>query len=119
MQQAVEYQLFQLLVLLVVGIARASFTLIFSIAKGIIKILLQITRNKKKKHDNILILAKSKLNRIEILTSKALNDMEISHENSAIILQEKDKYDRMRYQLISENENNNIRLSYVQSFFKK
>ena len=102
-----------------VGIASASFTLIFSIAKGIIKILLQITRNKKKKHDNILILAKSKLNRIEILTSKALNDMEISHENSAIILQEKDKYDRMKYELISENENDNIRLSYVQSFFKK
>ena len=45
--------------------------------------------------------------------------MEISHENSAIILQEKDKYDRMKYELISENENNNIRLSYVQSFFKK
>ena len=31
-----------------VGIASASFTLIFSIAKGIIKILLKITRNKKK-----------------------------------------------------------------------
>ena len=30
-----------------VGIASASFTLIFSIAKGIIKILLKITRNKK------------------------------------------------------------------------
>ena len=45
--------------------------------------------------------------------------MEISHETSAIISQEKDKYDRMKYELISENENNNIRLSYVQSFFKK
>ena len=38
-----------------VGIASASFTLIFSIAKGIIKILLKIARNKKKMHDNILI----------------------------------------------------------------
>ena len=44
-----------------VGIAGASFTLIFSIAKGIIKILLKITRNKKKKHDNILMLAKVNL----------------------------------------------------------
>ena len=44
-----------------VGIASASFTLIFSIAKGIIKILLKITRNKKKKHDNILMLAKVNL----------------------------------------------------------
>ena len=47
-----------------VGIASASFTLIFSISKGIIKIL-KITRNKKKKHDKILMLAKSKLNSIE------------------------------------------------------
>ena len=53
-----------------VGIASASFTLIFSIAKGIIKILLKITRNKKKKHDNILMLAKSKLNSTEILICK-------------------------------------------------
>ena len=43
-----------------VGIANASFTLIFSIAKGIIKILLKITRNKKKIHDKIFMLAKSK-----------------------------------------------------------
>ena len=69
-----------------VGIASASFTLIFSVAKEIIKILLKITRNKKKKHDNILMLAKSKLNSIEILMSKALNDMEISHEKFTIIL---------------------------------
>ena len=87
-----------------VGIASASFTLIFSIAKGIIKILLKITRNKKKKHDNILMLAKSKLNSTEILVSKALNDMDISHEKFTIILNEKDKYDRMKYKIINENE---------------
>ena len=34
-----------------VGIASASFTLIFSLTTGIIKKLLSITRNKKKKHD--------------------------------------------------------------------
>ena len=87
-----------------VGIASASFTLIFSIAKGIIKILLKTTRNKKKKHDNILILAKSKLNSTEILVSKALNDMDISHEEFTIILNEKDKYDRMKYKIINANE---------------
>ena len=38
-----------------VGIASASFTLIFSLATGIIKKLLSITRNKKKKHDKILV----------------------------------------------------------------
>ena len=54
-----------------VGIASASFTLIFSLTTGIVKKLLNITRNKKKKHDKILMLAKSKLNSIETLVSQA------------------------------------------------
>ena len=42
-----------------VGKKSARFTLIFSLATGIIKNLLNITRKKKKKkHDKILILAK-------------------------------------------------------------
>ena len=45
-------------------------TLMFSIATGIIKKLLNITRNKKKKDDKILVLAKSKLNSIETLLSQ-------------------------------------------------
>ena len=64
-----------------VGNASACFTLIFSLTTGIVKKLLNITRNKKKKHDKILMLAKSKLNSIETLISQALNDMEISHNN--------------------------------------
>ena len=63
-----------------VGIASASFTLIFSLTTGIVKKLLNITRKKKKKHDKILMLAKSKLNSIETLISQALIDMEASHE---------------------------------------
>ena len=48
-----------------VGIASASFSLAFSILTGIVKKLLKITRNKKKKHNKIVILARSKLNSIE------------------------------------------------------
>ena len=55
-----------------IGIASASFTSFFFLTTEIIKKLLSITRNKKKKHDKILILAKSKLNSIEILISQAL-----------------------------------------------
>ena len=72
-----------------VGNVSASFTVIFSIAKGIMKILLETTRNKKKRQDKILMLAESKLYSIEKLVSKALNDMEISHEKFIIILDEK------------------------------
>ena len=42
------------------GIARASFTLVFSLTAGIIKNLLKITRKKKKKHNIVVMLAKSK-----------------------------------------------------------
>ena len=52
-----------------VGIASASLTLIFSLTTAIVKKVLNITRNKKKKHDKILMLAKSKLNSIETLIS--------------------------------------------------
>ena len=71
------------------GIASATFTLIFSLTAGIIKKLLRITRNKKKKHDKILVLAKTKLDSIETLVSQALIDMEISHEEFNVIFREK------------------------------
>ena len=86
-----------------VGIVRASFTLIFSLSTRIIKKLLKMTRNKKKKHDKILMLAGSKFNSIETLISQALNDLDISHEEFLMILNEKDKYEKMKYNLIGEN----------------
>ena len=87
-----------------VGIVKASFTLIFSLSTGIIKKLLNLTRNKKKKHYKILILAESKFNSIETLISQALNYLDISHEEFLMIFNEKDKYEKMKYNLISENE---------------
>ena len=79
-----------------VGIESASITLIFSLTTGIVKKLLSTTRNKKKKHDKNLMLAKSKLNSIETLISQALIDMEISHKEFITNLKEKDKYEKMR-----------------------
>ena len=85
------------------GIANASFKLIFSLTTGIIKKLLDITRRKKKKHDQILMPAESKFNSIETLMSQALNDLNITHEEFIMILREKDRYERMKYNLINEN----------------
>ena len=68
-----------------VGIASASFTLLFSLTIGIVKKLLSITRDKKKMHGKIFMLAKSKLNSIETLISQALIDMEINHEKLVTI----------------------------------
>ena len=79
-----------------IGIAGASFTLILSLATGITKKLLSTIRNKKKKHDRILMMAKSKLDSIKSLISQALNDMEISHEEFVTILKEKGEYVKMK-----------------------
>ena len=73
-----------------VGIVSASLTLIFSLATGIIKKLLVITIKKKKKHDHLLMLAKSKFNSIETLISQALGDLDIIREEFIMILKEKD-----------------------------
>ena len=40
---------------------------------------------KKKKHDKIVLLVKSKLNSIEVLISKALIDQNISHDKFVLI----------------------------------
>ena len=63
------------------------------------------------------MLAKSKLNSIETLISQALIDMDISHEEFVTILKEKDKYERMKENLRSENEEYKImmRLSGIKS----
>ena len=59
----------------------ASCSLAFSITTEIIKKLLKTTRNKKKKHNKIVMLARSKLNSIENKISEALINNEISHED--------------------------------------
>ena len=79
-----------------VGIAGDSFTLILFLTTGIIKKLLSITRKKKKRHDKILMLAKSKFNSIETLVSQTLIDIEICHKEFVTILKEEDKYEKLK-----------------------
>ena len=43
------------------------------------------------------MLAKSKFNSVETLISQALGDLDISHEEFIMILKEKDKYEKMKY----------------------
>ena len=79
-----------------VEIISASFSLAFSISTGIIKKLLKTTRNKKKKHNKIVMLARSKLNSIESKISKALVDNEISHEDFETTINEGKKYRELK-----------------------
>ena len=75
-----------------VAMMSASFSLVFSIITRFVKTFLKTTRNKKKKHDKIVMLARSKLNSIESKISEALIDNEISHEDFGITVDEEKKH---------------------------
>ena len=74
----------------------ASCSLAFSITTGFVKKFLKTTRNKKKKHNKIVMLARSKLNSIESKISEALINNEIIHEENMIILNEETKYRELK-----------------------
>ena len=53
-----------------------------------------VNKKKKKKHDRIVLLAKSKLNSMEVLISKVLIDSNISHDEFVFINNEGFLYER-------------------------
>ena len=58
-----------------------------------------IIKKKKKKHDKIVLLAKSKLNSIEVLISKALIDSVISHDEFVLINNVPKEYSEMKEEI--------------------
>ena len=72
-----------------VGIMSASCSLAFSITTGFVKKLLKTTRNKNKKSNEIVMLARSKLNCKESKRSEALINKEISPEDFMTIIMKK------------------------------
>ena len=79
-----------------VGMMSASCSLAFSITTGFVKKFLKTIRNKKKKHNKIVMLARSKLNSIESKISEALINNEISHEDFMTIVNEENKYRELK-----------------------
>ena len=67
------------------GISSSVIGLKVCVITAGIKKYKSINRKKKKKHDKIVLLAKSKLNNIEVLISKTLIDSNISHDAFALI----------------------------------
>ena len=74
----------------------ASVSLAFSITTGTAKKLLKTIRNKKKKHNKIVMLARSKLNSVESKISEALINNEISRENFMTIINKEKKYQELK-----------------------
>ena len=79
-----------------IGITSASLSLAFSLCTGLVKKLLKATRNKKKKHNKIVMLARSKLNSIEGKISEALINNQISHEDFITIINEEKNYRELK-----------------------
>ena len=65
------------------------FSLLFSLSFGVVIKLKQETKLRKKKHNRLLYLAKSKLDCIEMLISNAIKDGIIKHDEFLEILKEK------------------------------
>ena len=80
----------------VIGIPVGITTGTGIIGTGISKSLLTVTKKRKKKHNKIIALAKSKLNTIDTLLSSALNDSKISHEDFTNIITEKNIYENIK-----------------------
>ena len=93
-----------------VGIAGSSLTLIFTIGTGLNKSLLQLTKKRRKKHNKIIALAKSKLNITDTLLSSVLNYSKISHEEFTNIITEKN---------ISEKIKENIKDTTESTFLER
>ena len=92
----------------VTTVAGASLTLTFTVTTGVVKKLLNITRKKKKKHNKIIALARSKLNIIETFISRALTDFHISHEEFSKIIYEKNNYEQIRDNIRSVKSINDL-----------
>ena len=65
-----------------------------------------MTKKRKKKRNKIIALAKSKLNTIDTLLSRALNDSKISHEEFTNIITEKNMYENIKENIKDIKEEN-------------
>ena len=82
-----------------IGITSSAIGLkLFAITAGIKKYK-SIIKKKKNKHDKIVLLAKCKVNSIEVLISKALTNSNISHEEFLLIKNMIKEHDDMKEEI--------------------
>ena len=87
-----------------IGTGRKCFNVAFSLTTGIIKKLLKIARNRRKKHNKQVMLARSKLNSIETLISQTLIDLKISHVEFKIIVNEEENQKKVKKKIYIKSE---------------
>ena len=82
-----------------VGITSSTIGLKTCAIAAEIKRYNSITKKKKKKHDKIMFLAKSKLNSVEVRISKTLIDSNISHDEFVLIKNVLKEYDNTKEEI--------------------
>ena len=80
-----------------VGLALSGASLLLSCATT-------ITRRRQKKHEKIMLVAQAKLDSINDTISKAIQDENVSHEEFSKILQETDKYRKLKNDIRTQHE---------------
>ena len=84
---------------ILVGITSSAIVLKICAITAEIKKYKSIIKKKKKKHDKIVLLAISKLNTIEVLSSKALVDWNIRHDECVLIKNVLKEYDEIKEEI--------------------
>ena len=97
--RCVSIFVFASLVGIPIGFTSSAIGLIICAVTSGIKKYKSIIKKKKKKHDKIVLLAKSKLNSIEVLISKALIDSVISRDEFVLISNVLKKYNEMKEEI--------------------
>ena len=92
------------LVGILVGINSFGIGLKICVITSRIKRYKSLIKKKKKKHGNIVLLAKTKLNSIEVLISKALIDSNISHNKFVLVNNLLQDYDNTKEEMKNYNE---------------
>ena len=78
------------------------------LSSGVVKKLRQETKTRKKKHNKLLYLAKSKLSCVEMLVNKSEQDGIIAHDTFLAIMKEKKDYGNQK------NEGDKSKLSEIE-----
>ena len=87
-----------------IGIASSAIGLKTCVTTAGNKKYKSLIKKKRKKHDKIVLLAKSQLNRIEILISKALIDSNIGHDELVLINNALKEFHDMKEEIKNSND---------------
>ena len=100
----VSISAFASLVVISIGIMSSTVGLKVCVITAGIKKYKSVNKKKKKNHDKILLLAKSTLNSLEVVLSKALIDSNISRDEFVLINNVPKEFDDIKKEIENSND---------------